>query len=193
MAKNKKLVLNSISSPMRLDSIFTLKLANGKLAGTLYISLCPGKKQSVTMSGVVWDRDLEEDIRVIRQSGVNTIACLIPMDELNALQLSNYFTIAEKMGIEIIWFPFQDRSAPPLEGTSQMMNKLTNRLMIGESILLHCKGGLGRAPTIAACLLCHHGTSATEAIKMVKAGRKGSLRNRTQIAFIKRYPIGGKQ
>jgi ADP-ribosyl-[dinitrogen reductase] hydrolase len=50
----------------------------------------------------------------------------------------------------------------------------------GGSILLHCRGGLGRAGTIAARLLIELGMDAQSAIDAVRAARLGTIETREQ-------------
>ena len=50
-------------------------------------------------------------------------------------------------------------------------------------------GGLGRAPTFVATCLIVAGVEAEEAIKIVKKGRPGSLKNGGQLAFLKNLKI----
>ena len=56
----------------------------------------------------------------------------------------------------------------------------------GGRILVHCRGGLGRAGTIAARLLVELGTSPDEAIRAVRHVRPGAIETREQ----ERYVLG---
>lgn len=54
---------------------------------------------------------------------------------------------------------------------------LCNELLDGRRVVVHCKGGLGRAGTVACMLLLCTRTSLSsdEAIKRVKKGRLGAI------------------
>jgi protein-tyrosine phosphatase len=56
-----------------------------------------------------------------------------------------------------------------------------------NDILIHCAGGLGRTGMVIAGLAIHKGRSAEEAIQLVRRMRHGSVEERSQEEFLKRY------
>lgn len=54
----------------------------------------------------------------------------------------------------------------------------------GKNLMVHCMGGLGRAPTFAATCLIYAGLSSEEAIKLVQKGRPDSLTLACQRNFL---------
>ena len=67
------------------------------------------------------------------------------------------------------------------------VNQIRARLSIGEHIVVHCRGGLGRAGTVAACILVSDGMEATAAIKLVRTSRPGDIETRGQEAFVRGF------
>ncbi len=61
---------------------------------------------------------------------------------------------------------------------------LISGLSDGSRVLVHCKGGLGRAGTIAALMLVELGMTVDEAIRTVRAARPGAIETRAQEAFV---------
>jgi ADP-ribosyl-[dinitrogen reductase] hydrolase len=55
----------------------------------------------------------------------------------------------------------------------------------GSNVLIHCKGGLGRAGMIAARLLVQLGTDPAEAIASVRAVRPGAIQTPNQEAWVR--------
>jgi ADP-ribosyl-[dinitrogen reductase] hydrolase len=55
----------------------------------------------------------------------------------------------------------------------------------GHDVLVHCRGGLGRAGTIAARLLVELGMDPAEAIARVRAVRPGAIETREQERFVR--------
>jgi ADP-ribosyl-[dinitrogen reductase] hydrolase len=62
--------------------------------------------------------------------------------------------------------------------------KLRSILRRGLDVLVHCRGGLGRAGTIAARLLVELGMEPTKAIASVRAVRPGAIETSDQEIFV---------
>jgi ADP-ribosyl-[dinitrogen reductase] hydrolase len=62
--------------------------------------------------------------------------------------------------------------------------ELRSILRTGSSVLVHCRGGLGRAGTIAARLLVELGTEPATAIANVRAVRPGAIETSDQERFV---------
>ena len=54
----------------------------------------------------------------------------------------------------------------------------------GFNVLIHCKGGLGRAGTIAAKLLAELGVFDERAIELVRDARPGAIENAMQACYV---------
>lgn len=66
---------------------------------------------------------------------------------------------------------------------------LVTSLMAGERVVVHCKGGLGRAGTVASMLLLDTHTVATadEAMLHVRAVRQGAIETSAQEKFLREW------
>ena len=64
---------------------------------------------------------------------------------------------------------------------------LVDQLGAGKKIFIHCKGGLGRTGTIAACLLIESGMKHLEAIDSVRSARQNTIETTTQEFFVLTY------
>ena len=89
----------------------------------------------------------------------------------------------------MLWFhlPIADVSTPD-EGFERNWvpagDALRTLLRNGRDVLVHCRGGLGRAGTIAARLLIEFGMEPTIAISCVRAVRPGAIETREQEKYI---------
>ena len=59
--------------------------------------------------------------------------------------------------------------------------------LIGKNIIFHCRGGKGRAGTVAAILLIDFGYDKKEAIDLVRSKRVGAIETEKQEKFIFSY------
>jgi ADP-ribosyl-[dinitrogen reductase] hydrolase len=87
------------------------------------------------------------------------------------------------------WFhlPIPDVSVPDAAFEQQwavISPDLMHRLRAGFDVLVHCKGGLGRAGTIAARLMIGMGVPAEQAVKAVRAVRPGAIETGAQLTHV---------
>ena len=145
------------------------------------------------MSGA-WDRDLALDLDAIRNWGASAIVTLIEPKELTLLRV-------ERLGEEVLrrnmlWFhlPIVDGSIPDQrfdEKWDTAGEELRSILRNGSDVLVHCRGGLGRAGTIASRLLIELGMPPKTAIERVRAVRPGAIETRAQEEYV--LAIASKQ
>jgi hypothetical protein len=90
----------------------------------------------------------------------------------------------------MLWFhlPIVDVSVPSEEFEQEWIlagEQLRSLLRDGQNVLVHCRGGLGRAGMIAARLLVELGKDPKHAIASVRAARgPGAIETRAQEEFI---------
>jgi ADP-ribosyl-[dinitrogen reductase] hydrolase len=124
---------------------------------------------------------------MIRDWGAAAVVTLLEPKELTLLRV-------ERLGEEVLrrnmlWFhlPIVDVSIPD-EGFEREWEiageELRSILRSKLDVLVHCRGGLGRAGTIAARLLVELGMEPKTAIKNVRAVRPGAIETRDQEKFI---------
>jgi len=169
---------NSDSHPIRISEI---NLGAKKLG----LSFCPGKFQPNALSGA-WNRSLDKDLKKIKDKDYDIIVSLIEEHEFEELQVTALQNSAvDNFEMKWIWVPIIDGDVPIKSETFIGLNSVIDLLESGHSIFVHCKGGLGRAGTIAAWVLTHNGRTAAEAITEIRKVRKGAIENSKQYDWIK--------
>ena len=175
------MIRTSITHPLRIDD---LPLGNGRLG----ITFCPGKKGE-SVFGAAWDRDLSLDIDTVKGWGANTVLSLIEDHEFEMLGVPELGEAVKARGIEWVHFPIRDLDIPEADamGTWAAISvQIHATLERGGRVLVHCRGGLGRAGTIAALLLIERGWSAHQAISDVREIRPGAIETAEQERWVTR-------
>ncbi len=152
--------------------------------GHIFFTMCPGKKQPNAATGP-WDRDLETDLDAIRQVGATTMITLMEDHEIVACALSTKVIASATSTHGITWHhcPIVDFEIPDEKWESEwdvLGSTLRQALSNCENIVLHCRGGRGRAGMIAARLLVELGVKADDAITQVRAQRPEAIETQAQ-------------
>lgn len=156
--------------------------------GRIGISFCPGKWQEAAITGA-WARDLEVDLDAVALWGAIAVVTLVEADELAALKVENMGAAVAARGMRWFHLPIPDVTAPGPAFEAAWADAgplLRGMLRRGGDIFVHCKGGLGRAGTVAAQLLIELGVDAEQAIADVRAARAGAIQVAEQAAYVRR-------
>ncbi|MDE0127019.1 MAG: ADP-ribosylglycohydrolase family protein [Bryobacterales bacterium] len=173
----------STSHPLRIGSV---RLGDG--LGRIGITLCPGKKDPRGMTGP-WDRDLDLDLDVVQRWGATAVISLITDPEFDRLRVRGLSKAVQDRHMEWWHLPIRDVSPPGSEfedGWKAAGEAIRDRLRMGFDVLVHCKGGLGRAGTVAARLLVELGEDSHDAIRKVRVARSGAIETWDQEHHIER-------
>ena len=86
-------------------------------------------------------------------------------------------------GMHRYHLPIVDAGVPDARFEEQWLaagGELRELLLGGDSIVIHCKGGLGRTGMIQVRLLVELGAAASTAIRSVRGARDGAIETRAQ-------------
>jgi len=72
------------------------------------------------------------------------------------------------------WYPIHDLSSPPLAEILPVYQGVVDRLSRGESVVVHCAAGIGRAGTLAVAVCQLTGMPLNEALAHVRKHRPGA-------------------
>jgi ADP-ribosylglycohydrolase/protein-tyrosine phosphatase len=160
------------------------------IKGVIGLTLCPGKKQRVSMSGG-WNRDLDADLGVIKSFGAKALVTLMEANELARMEVPPALLRerAAHFGLDWHHLPIQDVSTPDEHFEDFWIYsglRLRKLLTDGQNIVIHCLGGLGRTGMIGARLLLELGLDPTEAIRRVRVARPGSIETHDQEEHVRK-------
>lgn len=177
------MIFKRSQSPLRIDSI-TLDHCNGVIGMTI----CPGRKASHFM-GVDWERDLDLDLGAISDWGASVLVSLMEEEEMAWYGAADLPQKAIELGLIHYHLPIVDFDIPDEAFEEQWQvagKKLRHHLLSGESIVIHCLGGLGRTGTIVGRLLVEFGSDPDTAIRQIRAARPGAIQTIMQETYVRR-------
>jgi len=107
----------------------------------------------------------------LNRVGATGAVCLSEVAEL-ADRYPNYVSwLKANQPSRALWYPIPDLHAPHLPHAVGLLDELRSRLTSGQSLLMHCGAGIGRAGTVAAGLLIAWGVPLPVAVHRVGAHR----------------------
>ena len=174
----------SDSDPLRVDFVDP---ATHALPGRLGVTSAPGR--SVGGLYAIWDRDLATDLeRLRREYDTRVLVTLLERFEMARAGIPDLLDAARRAGMKSLWLPIRDGSTPPEpEDAFPLVREILEHLAAGETVVVHCMGGLGRSGTIAACALVARGVAPGRAVEEVRVARPGALESSAQVAFVRSF------
>jgi protein-tyrosine phosphatase len=155
--------------------------------GLVGMTFCPGKRGDSVYGGA-WERDLDADMRVIREWGAAAVVTLIEIHEIEMLGVERLPAAVRDAGMEWLHLPIRDVDVPDSHFEASWASaggRLGNRLRNGERVLVHCRGGLGRTGMVAARLLVEvAGTTPQQALDAVREARPGAVETPEQETWV---------
>jgi len=154
--------------------------------GRIGMTFCPGKTDPYAMSGP-WARDLDADLAAIQAWGASALVTLVEQHELVHLGVSTLGKRVQALGLDWYHLPIRDVSIPTPEFETQWRTSgqaLRACLLGGQSLVVHCRGGLGRTGLIAARLLVELGEPPQAALLRVRSARPGAVETREQEMYV---------
>jgi protein-tyrosine phosphatase len=176
--------MTSSSDPIRVD--FLTDLAE-LLPGRLGLTIAPGKCNLGMQA--IWQRQLEPDLQRLRQHyHTDLLITLLQAHELSELKIPALFDQVCAAGMQSRWFPIRDFGTPDsMPGLQQLVGQMLVALEAGQTIVVHCKGGLGRAGLVTASCLVALGYSPEAAFRIVRQARPGSVETLAQEAYVAEF------
>ncbi len=154
------------------------------------MTFAPGKK-AAGMDGY-WERNLNADLLALREvHHTNTLVSLMEEHEYRDFGIPELFEEDRIGGIEVLRFAIRDVSVPREAEAKEyrvLITTIIEHLKRGENVVVHCRGGLGRTGTVAACVLVAlGGYSAGKAIESVRRAREYAVEPGEQEDFVHQF------
>ncbi len=115
---------------------------------------------------------LDDEMAAWHAAGIGTVVSLLTKGEEEEMELTREAAAAQAQGMRFLSLPIEDRSVPASRAeTSALVAEISRALARGDNVVIHCRGGFGRAPLIAASVLSTVGISPDLAFKRIGAVR----------------------
>lgn len=113
----------------------------------------------------------DPEAALARAGNAELLVCLTERHELIDRYPNYVDWLGAHRGGRALWWPVPDLHAPPLAEAVGLVTSLAERVRSGVGVLVHCGAGIGRAGTIATCLLVELGLDLPAALTTVAAHR----------------------
>ena len=149
------------------------ELPAGALGGLVGVTFAPGKQQMGGLTGR-HERDLAADLDAVVAWSTAAVVTLMEAAELERYRIPEIGAEVRARFMEWHHLPIRDVDVPDAAFEAawpQHSARLRSLVAAGNRVLIHCRGGLGRAGMVAARLLVEMGAASAEAIAAVRRAR----------------------
>ena len=135
---------------------------------------------------------LDEQIARLAHGMVDHVVSLLEPEEAASLGLADEAVVCERHGVGFYNFPITDHGLPVnIEHYRRVAHAMDRRLRAGQALVVHCRAGLGRAPSLAISTLVAGGMNVDEAILRVGRARGRPVpETDEQLAFLRTFAGG---
>ena len=175
-------VKTSVTHPLRIDAINITQYS-----GRIGLTFCPGKRTEGLYGGI-WERDLDTDIKAIKAWGGSTLISLMEEHEFESLGVAQLLVkLPNTSELDWLHLPIQDMQIPDKHFEAAWASigpTIHQKLKEGRSIVIHCRGGLGRTGLLAARILVEAGLKPADAVATVRTARERSIETYSQEHYV---------
>jgi protein-tyrosine phosphatase len=124
-----------------------------------------------TMAAPRLDDQFENTILNWKDEGVDVVVSMLENSEIPNL-LDAERALCGEFGMEFFSVPVRDKTVPDsVELFADVARQLAERIAGGQAVAVHCRAGIGRSTTMAACVLILLGVDGEEALNMIAVAR----------------------
>jgi len=114
---------------------------------------------------------LDDKVLNWSNEGIECVVSLLEPEEMPGLTEAEA-ELCQEFGIEFVSFPIRDKTVPPsLDLFVKLVTSLSGQVAAGRAVAIHCRAGIGRSTTLAACILIWFGVNPEVALDMISEAR----------------------
>ena len=126
----------------------------------------------------------QADLTELSRMGVDLLVPLVEDHELAHLDIAWLPQVARTLGMSVLRLPIVDMGVPDRASAASVVAEILTQVRGGGTAVVHCRGGLGRTGTLAACCLVEGGVGAEQAVAAVRLTRPGAIETQGQRDFV---------
>jgi protein tyrosine/serine phosphatase len=137
----------------------------------------PGKLLAGGYPGALQESEARRRLRWLLEQGITLSFDLTGIGETLGAPYERWLQEeADALGrtMNYCHIPIEDMGTPSHEEMIDLLDALDAALEVGQTVYLHCHGGLGRTGTVVGCYLVRHGRRGEEALTEI-ARLRGNL------------------
>jgi protein-tyrosine phosphatase len=118
------------------------------------------------------EQALEEEMKALREAGVDVVASMLEENEATQLGLQHERSAAKRANIDFLNFPIPVLGVPLQPADfAEFLRRLEEYMAAGKRVGIHCHACIGRSSVVATSLLIRSGVSSDEAWTQVQIAR----------------------
>ncbi len=115
---------------------------------------------------------LAEELAEMRGDGIDVVVSLLEPHEVEDLGLRNEARLCAEVGMGFLSFPISDRGVPASRTeTCELGRSIVGGILAGQSVVIHCRAGIGRSSVLASCVLAGFGIGIEEGFDLISSTR----------------------
>lgn len=115
---------------------------------------------------------LKEEIIKLKKQNIGVWVSLLEAHETSELGLRDQASLCSKHDLNFINFPIVDRGIPEKGSkVDQLISQLALKIQDGETVVIHCRMGIGRSSIIAASILLQYGFKTEQILQKITSAR----------------------
>ncbi len=115
---------------------------------------------------------LEDEVQGWRAVGVDQVVSLLTPDEVRELQLEEEERWCHEEGVGFRSLPIPDRGVPSaLDPLAELVGAVMQAVESGESVVVHCRQGIGRSALVVASVMAAFGEEPARAFEKIASAR----------------------
>jgi len=115
---------------------------------------------------------LEDEIRAWRDAGADLVVSLLEPAEARELELEAEESLCLQAGLDFKSFPIPDRGIPDSRSeVVQLVERLSNSVLGGNGVVIHCRAGIGRSAMVAAIVMLSLSAATDKVFELISQAR----------------------